>query len=97
MQKANVIYIVLVVTKTALGNLIVTQLQNQIEMIPVKTKLSISTFRYVNTFHMSFDLISLPDIDASATEINKKQNFINAIKSNFCILITCCNWFQILF
>ena len=42
------------------------------------------------------DLHRLPDIDASATEINNKQHFFNAVMSNFCVLDTCYNWFQLL-
>ena len=96
-QKANFIYIVLVVPKTLLGKLIATQLGNQMKIIPVKNNFCISTFQKVNTFHILFDLISLPDFDASTTEINKKQHFVNAIKSNFCVLGTCCNWFKFYF
>ena len=43
------------------------------------------------------DLLRLPDIDASTTEINNKQHFVNAIISNFCVLGTCCNWSHLLF
>ena len=43
------------------------------------------------------DLHRLPDNDASATEINNKQHFVNTIISNFCVLDTCCNWSQLLF
>ena len=38
------------------------------------------------------DLYRLPDIDASTTDINNKQNFVMAVISNFCVLDTCCNW-----
>ena len=40
------------------------------------------------------DLLRLPDIDASTTEINNKQHFVNSVLSNFCVLDTCCNWSQ---
>ena len=43
------------------------------------------------------DLLRLPDIDASTTEISNKQHFVNAVISNFCFLDTCCNWSQLLF
>ena len=43
------------------------------------------------------DLLRLTDIDASTTEINNKQHFVNAVISNFCVLGTCCNWSQWLF
>ena len=43
------------------------------------------------------DLHRLPDIDASTTEINNKQHFVNTVISNFCVLDTCCNWSQLLF
>ena len=43
------------------------------------------------------DLLRLPDIDASTTEINNKQNFVNAVISNFRVLGTCCNRSQLLF
>ena len=43
------------------------------------------------------DLLRLPDIDASTTEINNIQHFVNAVISNFCVLGTCCNWSQLLF
>ena len=43
------------------------------------------------------DLLRLPDIDASTTEINNKQHFVNAVICNFCVLGTCCNWSQLLF
>ena len=43
------------------------------------------------------DLLRLPDIDASTTEINNKQHFVNAVIFNFCALGTCCNWSQLLF
>ena len=43
------------------------------------------------------DLHRLPDTDASATEINNKQHFVNAVISNFRVLGTCYNWSQLLF
>ena len=43
------------------------------------------------------DLLRLPDIDASTTEINNKQHFVNAVISNFCVPDSCCNWSQLLF
>ena len=43
------------------------------------------------------DLHRLPDIDASTAESNNKQDFVNTVISNFCILETCCNWSQLLF
>ena len=43
------------------------------------------------------DLLRLPDIDVSITEINNKQHFVNAVISNFCVRGTCCNWSQLLF
>ena len=43
------------------------------------------------------DLLRLPDIDSSTTEINNKQHLVNAVISNFCVLDTCCHWSQLLF
>ena len=43
------------------------------------------------------DLHSLPDIDASQTEIGNTQHFINAVIPYFCVVHTCCNWSQLLF
>ena len=43
------------------------------------------------------DLHRLPDIDASTTDINNKQNFVNAVISNFCIWDSYCYWSQLLF
>ena len=37
------------------------------------------------------DLIRLPDIDTSTTEINNKQHFVNSAMSSFCVVDTCCN------
>ena len=48
-------------------------------------------------FSHIIDLLILPDIDASTTEINNKQHFINAVISNFCVLDTCSNCSQLLF
>ena len=48
-------------------------------------------------FALVTDLHRLPDIDAPTTEINKKQQFVNTVISNFCVLNTCCNWSQLLF
>ena len=39
----------------------------------------------------------LPDIDASAADINNKQHFPNVVNANFCVLDSCCNWSQLLF
>ena len=39
----------------------------------------------------------LPDIDASTTEINKKQHFVKAGNSNFSGLESCCYWSHSLF
>ena len=37
------------------------------------------------------DLIRLPDVDTSTTEINNKQHFVNSAMSSFCVLDTSCN------
>ena len=48
-------------------------------------------------YFVQIGLHRLPNIDASTTEINNKQHFVNAVNSNFCVLETCCNWSQLLF
>ena len=48
-------------------------------------------FAYIIYLH------GLPDFDALTTEINNKQHFVNAVISNFFVLGTYCNWFQLLF
>ena len=40
-----------------------------------------------NYFVHIVDLLRLPDIDASTTEINNKQHLVNAVISNFCVLV----------
>ena len=43
------------------------------------------------------DLLRLPEIDATTTEVNNKQHFVNAVISICCVLGTCCSWSQLLF
>ena len=47
--------------------------------------------------HIITGLHRLPNIDASTTEINIKQHFVNTVNSNFCVLDTCCSYSQLLF
>ena len=37
------------------------------------------------------DLVRLPGVGTSTTEINNKQHFVSSVRSSFCVLDTCCN------
>ena len=67
------------------------------KVLPVKINLCFQQLLKCEHFAHITDSLRLPDIDASTTEINKKQHFVNAVISNFCVLDTCCNWSQLLF
>ena len=43
------------------------------------------------------NLLRLPEIDATTTEVNNKQHFVDAVISICFVLGTCCNWSQLLF